>query len=103
MDHADDAEVIPPADRADDTEVVPPALQTGEGPPPRGPQCISAAAMRTTRRSSLPRCKRGGSGSARTAVHVCCGYADDTEVIPPADHADDAEVVPPDGSCGRGN
>ena len=45
--------------------------------------------MRTTRRSSLPRCKRGGSGSARTAVHECCGSADD------------AEVVPPDGLCGR--
>jgi hypothetical protein len=56
---------------------------------------MSATAVRTTRRSSLPRCKRGGSASARTAVHECHGCADDAEVIPPADHADDAEVIPP--------
>ena len=112
-DHADDAEVVPPAamrttrrsslpaGHTDDTEVIPPGGAKGEGPPLRGPQCMSAAAMRTTRRSSLPRimrttrrsslprCKRGGSASARTAVHECCGSADD------------AEVIPPGGACGR--
>ena len=79
MDHADDTEVVPPADHADDAEVIPPGgscgrhggrpsrAANGEGPPPRGPQCMSAAAVRTTRRSSLP-----------------TDHADDTEVVPPA-------------------
>ena len=125
-DHADDTEVIPPGGSCGRHGGRPSRAANGEGPPPRGPQCMSATAMRTsrrsslladhaddtevippdgtygrrgghpsrrnirtTRRSSLPRCKRGGSASARTAVHECYGYADVTEVVPPG------------GTCGR--